>query len=461
MNKVRKKLLDFKERLSDRHMYSIVLVVTAIIASIGIYQYKRALDYQTQVVNGYQKSFTDMVDYVDNIDNNLTKALLVKTPSQLSDISSDLWRKAALAQANLGQLPITNTDLDNTSKFLAQVGDYTYTLSKKVTDGQTLTAAEADQLKTLAKYSATLNKTLQNMESDIYSGTINFKEIQKTSKNYFGTKETSVSDGFASAEEEFANYPSLVYDGPFSDHLDRMDPMLLKNQPDISLEQAQQIAKSFLSDKTITSIDSQGDIDGKIPAYLLKVATDDKNRDITIEITKKGGFVLLLLDNRNPSDQSLQIPDAIAKAKDFLSSQGMPSMKESYYQGDGNALTINFSYLQDNVIMYPDLVKVKIALDSGEVIGYEAQGYITNHSKRELVPIKITKEQALSKINPDMKVENINMAVIPLNSGKEVYCYEIKGKFMEKDLLLYVNVQTGKEENVLILLQTPNGVLTI
>ena len=446
---IRKKLLDFKERLSDRHMYSIVLVVTAIIASIGIYQYKRALDFQTQVVNSYQRSFTDMVDYVDSIDNSLTKALLVKTPSHLSAISAELWRKAAFAQASLGQLPITNTELDNTSKFLAQVGDYTYSLSKKVMDGHSITEQEKEQLKTLADYASKLNEALQNMESDVYAGTITFKEIEKKSKNFFGSKEASVSDGFSSAEEEFADYPSLVYDGPFSDHLQNIDPQLLKNQHEISAEEAQQKASEFLSNKNFTSLQLQSEIDGNIPAYSFKAITDDDNREITVEITKKGGFVLLLLDNKNPQEQKIQIPEAIQRAKEFLSSQGMDSMKESYYQTDGSSVTINFSYMQDNVVMYSDLVKVKIALDDGEVIGYEARGYIINHRIREIPPVLITQQEALAKINQDIQV-SVNFAMIPLDWGNEVSCYEIKGKFMDKDILLYVNTQTATRRMFLL-----------
>ena len=461
VNKVRKKLLDFKERLSDRHMYSIVLVVTAIIASMGIYQYKRALDFQTQVVNGYQRSFSDMADYVDSIDNSLTKALLVRTPSELSSISSEIWRKSAFAQANLGQLPITNTELDNTSKFLSQVGDYTYTLSKKVMDGKNLTTEERTQLKTLSGYATNLNKTLQNMESDVYSGTISFNEIEKTSKAHFGSKETSVADGFTTAEQEFADYPSLIYDGPFSNHLENMEAALIKNQPEITVEQAQQKVAEFLSGNNVISVESQGDVNGKIPTYSFQAKTEDKNRQITVDITKQGGIIMLVLDNKSPPDENLQLPEAAEKAKAFLLSQGLNSMKESYYQRDGNSVTFNFAYEQDNVIMYPDLVKVKIALDNGEMIGYEAKGYIINHHMRDIPSIKVTKEQALAKINADMIVERVTLALIPLDTGKEVFCYEIKGKFMEKDFLLYVNTQTGKEENVLIMLETPNGVLTI
>ena len=43
-----------------------------------------------------------------------------------------------------------------------------------------------------------------------------------------------------------------------------------------------------------------------------------------------------------------------------------------------------FFYEQDNVICYPDLVKVGIALDDGSVVRVEAAGYRMNHVVRDL-----------------------------------------------------------------------------
>ena len=42
MGYIREKLLDFKRRLQDRKMYSIIIVIVAATAVFGIYQYKNA-----------------------------------------------------------------------------------------------------------------------------------------------------------------------------------------------------------------------------------------------------------------------------------------------------------------------------------------------------------------------------------------------------------------------------------
>ena len=43
----------------------------------------------------------------------------------------------------------------------------------------------------------------------------------------------------------------------------------------------------------------------------------------------------------------------------------------------------------------------------------------------------------------------------------EVLCYEFKGTINDKTVLVYINAETGKEENIFILVDDINGMLTI
>ena len=60
-----------------------------------------------------------------------------------------------------------------------------------------------------------------------------------------------------------------------------------------------------------------------------------------------------------------------------------------------------------------------------------------------------------------MKLESTRLAVIPTDSYSEVLTYEFKGKIEDNTFLIYINAKTGKEENILILLETEGGLLTI
>ena len=62
---------------------------------------------------------------------------------------------------------LLHTELDNTANFLSQVGDYTYSLSKKVDHGQELSEKEINQLNELSQYAVELNKKLQEMQNEM------------------------------------------------------------------------------------------------------------------------------------------------------------------------------------------------------------------------------------------------------------------------------------------------------
>lgn len=465
---IRKKLLDFKHRLSDRHMYSIVLVVTAVIASAGIYQYKKAMDYRNFVENQYNKSFHELVGYVQNIEVTLAKSMLVNSPRQMVDLSSEIWRQSASAQADLGQLPLSQVQLDKTSKFLSQLGDYTYSLSRKSIDGQSVTDEDFSNLLQMHKYAQELSQSLANMESDVYSGRIKFGELKAQASKHMSQDTQNVAyTELTNIEKQFQDYPTLIYDGPFSEHVERMEPQLLKGGKEVSQDQAKDAAVKFLGPDKAQNIEFMGDNNGTIKAYTFAAkpaGTNNGNQDrrITLDVTKINGNILWMLDNRPVTKISLDMNQAKEKAKAFLDAKGIKNMKESYYLKTDGIAVINYAYVQDNIIMYPDLVKVRVALDDGEIIGFESNGYVMAHQeKRSLPSIKVTEAAARAKINSRLKVDSSRLAVIPLESKREVFCYEFKGSFDNKNFLVYVNVETGKEEKILMLMETPDGTLTM
>ena len=151
--------------------------------------------------------------------------------------------------------------------------------------------------------------------------------------------------------------------------------------------------------------------------------------------------------------------EAGTKAKEFLDYKGFTNMKETYYLKQEGIVTINYAYVQDNETMYPDLIKLKVALDNGEVLGIETTGYLNNHTQRDISNVKITEEQAKANLNDDLEITSNGLAVIPTEWQTEILCYEFKGKVEDREFLVYINAENGREEDILIITNTPNGIL--
>ena len=166
--------------------------------------------------------------------------------------------------------------------------------------------------------------------------------------------------------------------------------------------------------------------------------------------------------NREVNTEIISQEEANQKGKDFLNSKGFPNMKETYFLKQEGIVTINYAYMQDNVIMYPDLIKVKVALDNGEILGIETTGYLNNHiESRDISNIKITEEEAKKDLNPNLEITSSGLAVIPTDWKSEILCYEFKGKVDDREFLVYINAENGREEDILIITNTPNGTLAM
>ena len=70
-------------------------------------------------------------------------------------------------------------------------------------------------------------------------------------------------------------------------------------------------------------------------------------------------------------------------------------------------------------------------------------------------------EEAKNKINKDLQIPSQGLAIIPTKWQTEILCYEFKGKIDDTDFLVYINCENGKEQDILVIKDTPDGVLTM
>ena len=157
------KLIDWKNRLKKGHMLSIICVLLIVVAILIIVLYKKQREYRQASENSYNMAFYELVDYVQNVEAYLAKSLVSTTPEHGAETLTNLWREANLAQSYLSRLPIESQELENTEKFLNQVSDYSYSLSRKNIYNESLSQEDLSNLKDLHGYSVELENTLKSI----------------------------------------------------------------------------------------------------------------------------------------------------------------------------------------------------------------------------------------------------------------------------------------------------------
>ena len=410
------------------------------------------------VQDEYNKSMYLAVSYINNVEVDLAKLLVTSTPKMSAVTLADIWKQANLAKECLEQIPVGQNSMANASKYLTQVSDFSYTLMKQNISDIKLTEEEYEKLKHIYEDSSKLSSKMSDIYDDLNAGRIKWDELEKIGNEKL--PDNDISNSISEVGKTFQNYEGLIYDGAFSDHLLSSEPKFL-SQKEISEDDAKKyIEEVILNDEKIDKIEFKGESNGKIELYNFDVTLDSKQKR-TISITKNDCKLYLMIGDKKVREENISVEEAKKRGMEFLNKLGIDNMIETYYQKTENMIVINYAATQDGVILYPDLIKVKISLDDGKVYGVEAAGYIFNHTTRNNLKPSISKEKAKSILNSSIEIISSDMALIPTESNSEILTYEFKGKIDNREFLIYINADNAREEKVLLVIDNKNGVLTM
>lgn len=445
---------------------NVIFMITAIIISIALlatifYLEDRNEKILQTINNSYEESFYELIEYVDNVKTLLTKAQISSTPEYSAKTLTEVWREANLAESCLSKLPITHISLENAVKFLNQVSDYSYYLSKKAIEDKSLTDEEFQNLKNMQEECEKLNETLVSLENDMNIKSISWNELTKKQTNMVFAQEVSnlSQDSFGNIEKNLQDYEGLIYDGPFSEHMTSISPKGL-GDTEYTEEKAREIIYEYVKKDTIKNINYNGEVKGNILSYSYSIELKNE-ATIYMDITKIGGHVLWMNYNKSVYEENINVEEAKKFALEFLKNHGFESMEATYYTIENGTVTINFAYVTSGVICYSDLIKVKVALDNGEILGIETRGYLNSHTQRNIDYPKIDVNEARKIINTNVEILSERLAFIPTDWSTEILVYEFKGRVEDKNFIVYVNVNSGKEEKVFLLIESENGILAI
>ena len=397
----------------------------------------------------YSRSLAELAAYVDNIDTSLEKAMVSGTDEGRLMQAAKVWRESAAAKACLSSLPYADQKLENTNKFLSQVGEYSYSLARRAAAGEPITAKEGETVKKLAGYAENLKsqlyELLDTVAADGYDLSAVTDELNGTSPAENGA--------FVQMEGSYEEYPSLIYDGPFSDHLQQGKQKALENEREITKSEAEAIAKAF-TNGVLTSCD--GKREGTTPVYCFY------GDGTYLELTVKGGKVLNYVRDRAVQKTNHTREEAVAKAKSLLAKYGLSSMQETYTIEDDNTLLINFAYAFGGTVCYPDLIKLRIALDDLSLLGAETSGFLANHTSRQKPTQTLSADEARKSVSPALTVLSVRTAFICPQGLTETFVYEFTCRAENgRNVLCYIDAVTGREADLLLLLETPGGLLTV
>lgn len=443
----------FMKKLSERAYIRLVALFTFLAVSLGVYSFTLARQNERlslTLTAQNQRAVNELCESLDSITSDLKKCLYAGTADMLAEQGNRLIREAAVAKESLGLLTADGSGNEDIFRFLSQVGNYTLALGSK--SGSRLSVQDTKNLRALYSYCSALNKALSEILSGYNEGTVSFSRVTDT----LGTKEKQLPDDFYTlikdTRQTVTDYPTLLYDGPFSDSADSGEAELLKDKDSITRKEAKKIAAEILNCET-SALREEKDVEGKIELYCFSMP------DTYISITKKGGFLYSFIRDKTAAEATITPEEAVTRGKKQLKNLGFSAMNDSYYSVFDGICTVNYAHVSDSVICYPDLIKVSIALDTGEILAVDAASFISNHRQRSLPEKIITPSRARRSLSDALKILSYRKAFIPEESGKEELCYEFRCEDSTgQQVLVYIDCENAKEQDIMLLLYGDDGV---
>ncbi len=424
-------------------------VAVLILAAALTVTYILPTEEQKALEATYQKSFYDTIEQVDNIDLNLSKTLATKDSQAVQGYLTDLAINSELAENDIQQLPLQDENKYYTTKLINQIGDFAKYLRKKLADGQSLSSKDKQDLLSLYQANLTLKNTLNTMAQEM-GGDFSFEALAK------GKTGNVVTKGFNDLQNLSTQYPELIYDGPFSDGINDREIKGLSGS-DINQVQAVALFKEYFADFGLENVSAAGEVMGDIECYAVQATV--KGDNLYAQISKKGGKLIMFAYSGSCKSVEIDSAKALMQAEKFLESAGVQSMKPVWVNLANNLYTINFAYEQDGVIVYSDLIKIRVCAQTGMVIGIEATGFYTNHVKRDTDKAKMSKNVAKTYVSEDIDIQTDRLCLIPIGTQAEILCYEFMGKADGTTYYVYIDANTGKQVEMFKVIEGSEGML--
>ncbi|WP_339163050.1 germination protein YpeB [Siminovitchia sp. FSL W7-1587] len=432
---------------------NILLVVLAVaVVGTGAWGYQEHQEKNAILINAennYQRAFHDLTYQMDLLHDKIGSTLAMNSSRSLSPALADVWRITSDARGQVGQLPLTLLPFNKTEQFLSNIGDFSYKTAVRNLDDEPLSAKEQKTLKSLYNQSGEIRNELRKVQNLVLKENLRWMDVESAMASGKENADNTIIDGFKTVEKKATGYDeenlqnsSIV---SFQQRDENFDHLKGKK---ISKNEAIKLAQKYSGIQKPKDVRVTENGKGSAYGFYNVVLKNGKGHEAAMDITKTGGYPIYFMDNREVKDQKISLNEAAKKAEQFLQKHGYKKLQlAESVQYDSTGL-LTYVTMQDDVRIYPESIKIKVALDNGQIVGFTGSDYLKSNRERDLPSPKITKEEARGNLNSNVKVMEDGLAVITNDLGDEVLCYEVIGTMDNDTYRIYINAENGYEEKV-------------
>ena len=422
-------------------------VVTLALGSMLTYGWINMDGMTADMATIHTESMYELNSIVDNLDTNLAKARVANTRNEQVKLLSNVAIESEMAETLLERMPVDTQFTQNVTSFVNKMGDSAQSMLYSVASGKKLTDSQIATIEHMYKTNLQLKQSINELTANCTG-----KEMLKAMR---GKKDNLMLVSFGEMENNVVETPKEIHDGPFAENIKKVSAKNLAGLEEITCAQAEKLAAKYFESYNVSDVKCTGEVTAEsLTCYNVTMQT--KDGEMSAQLSKQGGKVVEFNSYKDCNDKNFSVERCVDIAQDFLKALGFKNMKAVWTSENGTTCNLNFAYEQNGVVIYPDMVKVKVCEERGIVTGMEGLAYVLNHTQRELGSAKISKSNAKAVLNGGFEAEGSRLCLIPVDGG-EVLCYEFYGTYGGNDYYIYVDAATGNEVEVFTVIGTAQG----
>ncbi|AIM15461.1 sporulation protein [Bacillus sp. X1(2014)] len=427
-------------------------VLVAAVAGTAYWGYQEHLEKNAILLNAennYQRAFHDLTYRMDLLHDKIGTTLAMNSKHSLSPSLIEVWRITSEAHSDVGQLPLTLLPFNKTEEFLANIGNFTYRTAARDLEKEPLSNEEYEKLKQLYKQSGEIQAELRKVQHMVLKNNLRWMDVELALASGKETTDNTIIDGFKTVEKTVTGFEESDQGVSMSNLQKKDENFKLIKGKTITKKEAITIAKKYMNFDGNAEVKVTDNGKGSdYGFYSVSIRNKKTGQEASMDITKKAGHPIWFINNREITTQKLSLNEASNRATKFLKETGFKNLEVIESTQYDNVGVFNFVTNIDGIRIYPESVKVKVALDNGDIVGVSAEEYLKSFHTREIEKPAISMQEAKTKVNPNLKIMEDRQAVIINDLDKEVLCYEFLGTMGDDTYRIFINAKSGVEEDV-------------
>lgn len=432
-----------------------LLLSVALVGALGFGAFQTRLKNQfiRDAENKYMSAFHKLKWTSENIEERMAKLMATNDPQLQENLLADLRVFSAQAVEHMSVLPFANMNTPRITNFLNTLRMQTDETHHKLSQGGALDQGDWSSLTELRKQSVFFEDELSTLLGLVGNNMVRWAPtVQVTGPAQNGNATTPITKSVLTMEqglpvppgEENALAPGA---GPLPRPKMDLGPRV---DSATALANIRKFVDTPLKgDPVQTGAYDQADQGGGLSVYYFD-ATKQNGTPLNFGVSIHGGHIIYMVDGRPVNERRIEKIQLIDKARQMLRKWGYATAEYVSAAENANTLMIDFAPRENGVALHTELIQVSLAMDNGELLGFDARNYWINHHARSMEKPKLSAAEAQQRVSPRLRMTGEpQLSLVADRRGQELLAWEVPGQIDNQQFRVYIDAMNGHEIDVI------------